>query len=74
MIKPSDVYETANDIVSFAKNTEVSEQDRVKILKMCRDYYNDKNETIIDQWLYQLTNRTIDKFFPETDFEKRNDD
>jgi hypothetical protein len=70
LIKPSDVFEAANDIVEFAKREDISETDRKKILEMCKDFYNDKNEHLVDQWLGQLIGRTIDKHFPETDFEK----
>jgi hypothetical protein len=70
LIKPSDVFEAANDIVEFAKREDISETDRKKILEMCRDFYNDKNEHLVDQWLGQLIGRTIDKHFPQTDFEK----
>lgn len=70
LIKPSDVFEAANDIVEFAKREDISETDRKKILEMCKDFYNDKNEHLVDQWLGQLIGRTIDKHFPQTDFEK----
>jgi hypothetical protein len=70
LIKPSDILDTANDIVAFAKRDDLSDIDRKKILEMCRDYYNDKNDHIVDQWLSQLLSRTIDKHFPQTDFEK----
>lgn len=76
LIKPTDIYDAANDIITFAKRTDVSETDRKKILEMCRDYYNDKNDHIVDQWLSHLLGRTIDKHFPQTDIERvgeRND-
>ena len=70
LIKPTDIFDTANDIVEFAKREDISATDRKKILEMCKDFYNDKNEHLIDQWLSQLVGRTIDKHFPQTDFEK----
>ncbi len=70
LMKPTDIYEAANDIVEFAKREDISITDRKKILEMCKDFYNDKNEHVVDQWLSHLVGRTIDKHFPQTDFEK----
>lgn len=70
LMKPSDILDTANDIVAFAKRDNVSETDKQKILKMLQDHYNDRNETIVDQWMSQLIGRTLDKHFPDTDIEK----
>lgn len=73
LMKPSEILDTANDIVSFAKRDDVSEADKQKILKMLQDHYNDLNETIVHQWMSQLIGRTLDKHFPDTDIEKSNE-
>jgi len=69
LIKPTDIYDAAKDITSFIERADVSDRDKKVILEMCRDYYQDRNEHTIDQWLTQFLQRTIDKNFPPTGLE-----
>ena len=69
LLKPTDIASTATDIANFVETSELSDKDNQKILEMVRDYYQDKNEHIIDQYLATLAHRTIDKHFPQTGFE-----
>ena len=70
LLKPSDIAEAASDIANFVTESKLADNDKQKILEMIRDYYNDKNEHIIDQYLSMLAQRTIDKNYPQTGFEQ----
>jgi len=69
LLKPSDIASAATDIATFVESSDLSDKDKQKILEMIRDFYQDKNEHIIDQYLATLAQRTIDKHFPQTGFE-----
>lgn len=73
LIKPSDIANAAKDIANFTSSSELSNKDNQKILEMVRDFYQDKNEHIIDQYLATLAQRTIDRHFPQTGFENNDD-
>ena len=70
LLKPSDIAEAASDIANFVSQSDLADNDKQKILEMVRDYYNDKNEHIIDQYLSMLAQRIIDKNYPQTGFEQ----
>lgn len=70
LLKPSDIAKAATDIATFVETSDLAEKDKQKILEMVRDYYIDKNEHIIDQYLSTLAQRTVDKHFPQTGFEQ----
>ncbi len=70
LLKPSDIANAATDIATFVESSELAHKDKQKILEMVRDFYADKNEHIIDQYLATLATRTIDKHFPQTGFEQ----
>jgi len=70
LLKPSDIASAATDIAEFMETSELADKDKQKILEMVRDYYTDKNEHIIDQYLATLAQRTVDKHFPQTGFEQ----
>tara|TARA_X000001316_G_C922335_1_gene37466 strand:+ start:4786 stop:5028 length:243 start_codon:yes stop_codon:yes gene_type:complete len=74
LLKPSDIAVAATDISRFPTTTDLSDNDKQKILEMVRDYYIDKNEHIIDQYLSTLAQRTIDRYFPQTGFEQNEHD
>lgn len=68
LLKPSDIYKTAEDIVNFV-NSDASDADKKTILTMVRDFYTDRNEHVVDQWFASLAQRTIDKHYPPTGLE-----
>jgi hypothetical protein len=70
LLKPSDIANAATDIALFMENSDLADKDKQKILEMVRDFYVDKNEHIIDQYLATLSQRTLDKYFPQTGFEE----
>lgn len=70
LLKPTDISDAATDIATFVDTSTLADKDKQKILEMVRDYYNDKNEHIIDQYLSMLAQRTLDKHFPQTGFEQ----
>lgn len=70
LLKPSDIANAATDIATFVETSDLADKDKQKILEMVRDYYVDKNEHIIDQYLATLAQRTVDKNFPQTGFEQ----
>jgi hypothetical protein len=70
LLKPSDIAAAASDIVEFVNSDKLSDNDKKRILEMVRDFYQDRNEHIIDQYLHMLTQRTIDKHYPQTGFEQ----
>lgn len=70
LLKPSDIANAATDIATFVETSDLADKDKQKILEMVRDYYIDKNEHIIDQYLATLAQRTVDKNFPQTGFEQ----
>ena len=74
LLKPSDIAAAATDISTFPSQSGLSNNDKQKILEMVRDYYNDKNEHIVDQYLSTLAQRTIDRYFPQTGFEQNEHD
>ena len=70
LLKPSDIANAATDIAEFVETSKLADRDKQKILEMVRDFYTDRNEHIIDQYLATLAQRTIDKHFPQTGFEQ----
>ena len=70
LIKPSEIEETARDISNYWNESNASDEDKIKILKMVRDYYKDRNLTTIDAWFAQLCDIIIIKNTTETGFEK----
>lgn len=69
LVKPSDIENTARDIVLYWENSDANDVDKVKILTMVRDFYADRNETTIDQWFAGLCQRILDRNDPQTGFE-----
>ena len=69
IITPQQVEKTAIDIVNYWEESEALSEDKVKVLEMVRDFYTDRNEHIIDQYLAQLTTRVIERNVPRTGFE-----
>lgn len=70
LIKPTEIEETARDISNYWNESKASDEDKIKILKMVRDYYKDRNLTTIDAWFAQLCDIIIIKNTTETGFEK----
>lgn len=69
LITPQQIEDTANAIVTFWDSSQMSDNDKKKILEMTRDYYAEKNEYIFDQYLSELAKRQIDRHAPPTGFE-----
>ena len=69
LITPQVIEKAATDIVEFWETSELPETDKAKILTMIKDYYNDKNDYVYEQYLAQLTQRTIDRRVPQTKFD-----
>ena len=69
LLTPQKVEQAAKDIVDFWQQSELPDSDKHKILEMVRDFYGDRNETLIDQYLGGLTDRTIIRHTSETGFE-----
>ena len=69
LITPQVIEKAATDIVEFWEQSELPETDKAKILTMIKDYYNDKNDYVYEQYLAQLTQRTIDRRVPQTKFD-----
>ena len=57
LIGPSEIQRIAEDIANFWETSELSEEDKLKILNMTKDYYKDRNLTAVDAWLAQLCQR-----------------
>ena len=69
LITPQVIESAATDIVEFWEQSELPDTDKAKILTMVKDYYNDKNDYVYEQYLAQLTQRTIDRRVPQTKFD-----
>lgn len=69
LITPQQVEKAAIDIVNYWEESEAEPEDKVKVLEMIRDFYNDRNEHIVDQYLATLTTRIIERNVPRTGFE-----
>ena len=69
MLTPQIIEKAATDIVEFWEESELPDTDKAKILTMVRDYYNEKNDYVYEQYLAQLTQRTIDRRVPQTKFD-----
>lgn len=69
LITPQQVEKAAVDIVDYWNTSDALEEDKIKILEMIRDYYAEKNEHVIDQYLAQLSTRIIERNIPRTGFE-----
>lgn len=69
LITPQQIEKAAVDIVDYWETSEANDEDKLKILEMVKDFYNDRNEHIIDQYLSQLTSRVIERNVPQTGFE-----
>ena len=70
IISPQHIEQAAKDIVNFWEESDLPDADKEKILTMLKEYYDDKNEYIFEQYLATLCQRTIDKRVPRTGFER----
>ena len=66
LITPQVIESAATEIVDFWEQSDLPDTDKAKILTMVKDYYNDKNDYVYEQYLAQLTQRTIDRRVPPT--------
>lgn len=69
LITPQQIEKAALDIVQFWEESTLPDNDKNKILEMVKDYYEDKNEFVYEQYLAELTQRTIDRRIPKTGFD-----
>ena len=69
IITPQDVEKAAVDIVNYWEESKAQTEDKIKILELIRDFYQDRNEHIVDQYLSQLATRIIERNIPRTGFE-----
>lgn len=69
IITPQDIERAALGIVNYWEESDAQEDDKIKILEMIRDFYGDRNEHIVDQYLAQLATRVIERNIPRTGFE-----
>ena len=69
IITPQQIEQTALDIVNYWEESKAQEEDKIKVLEMTRDFYQDRNEHIVDQYLSQLATRVIERNIPRTGFE-----
>ena len=74
LITPQQLEQAAFDIVEYWSSSDAADEDKTKILEMVRDFYGDRNEHIIDQYLSQLTSRIIERNVPQTGFENGKSD
>jgi len=70
ILTPQQIETAAKDIVNFWDESTLPDADKEKILSMVKDYYNDKNDHIFEQYLATLCERTIDRRVPRTGFER----
>lgn len=64
MIKPSDIESTAKDIVEFYGSSDLTHNDKLKILKMVADHYENNfsfSTDPVDQWLMVLSKKTYER-------------
>ena len=69
MITPQQIEQTAKDIVNFWDNSELPDADKQKILEMTKDFYEDQNNHVYEQYLAALCGRQLDRRVPRTSFE-----
>lgn len=69
LITPTQVEAAALDIVQYWEISEALDEDKLKVLEMVRDFYTDRDEYYVDQYLAQLTTRVIERNVPKTGFE-----
>ena len=69
IITPQVIEKAATDIVEFWETCGLPDTDKAKILTMVKEYYDDKNDYVYEQYLAQLTQRTIDRRVPQTKFD-----
>ena len=69
MLTPQVIEKAATEIVEFWESSELLDTDKAKILTMVKEYYDDKNDYVYEQYLAQLTQRTIDRRVPQTKFD-----
>lgn len=70
ILTPQQIEQAAKDIVSFWDESKLPDTDKTKILEMVKDYYEDSNNHIYEQYLATLCQRTIDRRVPRTGFER----
>lgn len=70
ILTPQQIEQAAKDIVSFWDESTLPDADKNKILEMVKDYYEDSNNHIFEQYLATLCQRTIDRRVPRTGFER----
>ena len=71
LLTPQQIEQAALDIVEFWEKSELPPNDKAKILEMVKEYYADKNDFVYEQYLAELTQRTIDRRVPHTEFDKK---
>lgn len=69
IITPQLIEQAALDIVEFWEKSELPPNDKAKILEMVKEYYADKNDYVYEQYLAELTQRTLDRRIPQTKFD-----
>lgn len=69
LLTPRMIEEAAGNIVDFWSSSDLPDSDKTKILEMIRDFYADRNETLVDQYLSGLAERTIIRHTAQTGFE-----
>ena len=69
LLTPQVIEKAATDIVGFWEESELPDTDKAKILEMVQNYYEDRNEHLVDQYLRALCERTINTRVPQTGFE-----
>lgn len=58
---PTDLENVMNDIISFFENSKSPDKEKIRILEILAEYYEERNMTTVDQILGQLARAAIRK-------------
>lgn len=60
-IGPTNVEVVMNDIITFFENSQSPEKEKLRILEIIAEYYEERNMTTLDQILGRLARAAIQK-------------
>jgi hypothetical protein len=71
-IGPTDVEDVMNDIITFFETSKSPEKEKLRILEIIAEYYEERNMTTVDQILGRLARAAIQKSAQMELFDEKN--
>jgi hypothetical protein len=61
LLTPTEIETAALDILSFWENSKLEDEDKIKILEMVKNYYEDKGEYLHELYLFKIAEGELDE-------------